>query len=590
MQEPQHSSREVEIKLLLRPQDVNRLKNHTYLWAGFEKAGAPSQQNSVYFDDRDQTLREHRVSLRIRHAGGRNMQTIKSLDGNGTPVDRAEWESEIKGSRPDLTAAAFTALAPLLEKKLRDPLEPVFETRVSRTSFVLQFGKSESIVALDQGEIDTGRNTAPINELELELKRGSSADLFRLAQEIDAAIPLELSYLSKSERGYALLNGGADFTKSEAVLLSKGLSRADSFRKIAHECLRHAIQNRAGVAKGDAASLHQVRIATRRLHTAMSLFKDVSGGRGANEVKTQLRWLRSETGPARDLDVFMSEVMAPIRAQHPREPAVTSLYRHLRRRRLKAAKTAREAIASRRFRNMIFHVAAWIEEGDWRTEADELRRARQDAPVELYAVDQLTMLRRKVKKRGKLLRQMSEVERHDLRVLTKKLRYAAEFFASLATTKKEIKRARTFIAAVRDFQDALGALNDITVRKSLTAEIAGQAKMQGTKLQVKAKASVTKASAASSTASSAADKDPARSRIFIAGLVAGHQDATVNGLMKKAVAAYEELVEAKPFWKNLVPELAIPASAILNGSGGQKPVPAFANQHSDTEETERKVA
>ncbi len=587
MQEPPHpASREVEIKLLVRPSDVNRLKNHTYLWAGFEKAGVAAQQNSVYFDDREQTLRDHRISLRIRHAGGRNVQTIKSLDGRGSPVDRAEWESEILSARPDLSAAAFTGLAPLLEKKLHDPLEPVFETRVSRTSFVLQFGKSEIVVALDQGEIDTGKETAPISELELELKRGSSADLFRLAQEIDTAIPLELSYLSKSERGYALLNGGADFTKAEDVPLSKGLSRADSFRKIAHECLRHAIQNRAGVAKGDGGSLHQVRIATRRLHTAMSLFKDVSGGRGADDVKTQLRWLRGETGPARDLDVFMNEVMAPIRKQHPREPAVTSLYQHLRRRRLKAAKTARDAIASPRFRKMIFQVAAWIEEGDWRTEADELRRARQDAPVELYAADQLTMLRRKVKKRGKMLRQMNEVERHDLRVVTKKLRYAAEFFGSLATTKKSRKRAKAFIIAVRDFQDALGALNDIAVRKSLTAEIAGQVKMPAAKKAVAAKASA----ASRTTAAMAADKDPARSRIFIAGLVAGHQDANVNALLKKAVSAYEALIDVKPFWKDLVPELAIPAGALLNGSGVHKSMSPYASPDREADEPERKVA
>lgn len=581
MQEGPHLPREVEIKLSVRPQDVNRLKNHTYLWAGFEKAQA-LQQNSVYFDDRGQTLREHGVSLRIRAAGGRIVQTIKSLDERGSPVDRAEWESEIASARPDLSAAAFTALAPLLDGKLRDPLEPVFETRVLRTSFVLQFGKSEIVVALDQGEIGTGTEKVSLCELELELKRGSSADLFRLAQEIDATIPLELSYLTKSERGYALLNGGTDYTKAAFVPLAKGISRADGFRKIAHECLRHAIQNRAGVAKGDRVSLHQVRIATRRLHTALNLFKDVTGGRGADEVKEQLRWLRAETGPARDLDVFMSEVMAPIRAQHPREPAVSGFYRDLRRRRLKAAKSARQAIASPRFRKMIFQIAAWVEEGDWRIEADELRRAQQDAPVDLFAADQLARLRRKVKRRGKLLRQMSDTERHDLRVVTKRLRYAAEFFASLAVTRKSRKRAKQFITAVRAFQEALGALNDIAVRKSLTAEIASRVK-------IPAHRSAAAKTAARTAPPAEEQKDPARARIFIAGLVAGHQDAHVNGLLKKAVAAYEELIDIKPFWKDMTPEAAIPAHVLLNGSGAYLPVHAFAAPE-PVEEMERKVA
>jgi hypothetical protein len=51
-------SREVEIKLLLRRQDVARLRSHPVLWAGFQKAGDPSRQESVYFDDRRHTLRK----------------------------------------------------------------------------------------------------------------------------------------------------------------------------------------------------------------------------------------------------------------------------------------------------------------------------------------------------------------------------------------------------------------------------------------------------------------------------------------------------------------------------------------------------
>src|SRR5688572_9226440 len=116
--------REIEIKLLLKRQDAARLKRHPLLWAAFEKAGAAVRQDSVYFDDRRQTLRQEGLTLRVRHIGERRVQTIKAVDGH--TIDRGEWKADIAGSRPDLSAAAGTALAPVLGK-LSDPLEPVFE-------------------------------------------------------------------------------------------------------------------------------------------------------------------------------------------------------------------------------------------------------------------------------------------------------------------------------------------------------------------------------------------------------------------------------------------------------------------------------
>jgi inorganic triphosphatase YgiF len=542
---------EIEIKLLVRPSDVARLKNHAFLWAGFEQAGAPTRQSSVYFDDRRRTLFKRHLALRVRHSGERRVQTLKAMNGfDAFGIARAEWEHDLPDGRPNLTFLSLTPVGPLLARRLRDPLEPVFESRVERTSFSLQFGQSEIVVSLDNGEIDTGKSTAPICELELELAHGSPNDLFRLAEQIDHSIPLELSYLSKSQRGYALMEGtGVDLTRSAPVRLTAGMSRADAFRAIAHECLRHALANRAGVARGDATALHQLRISTRRLRTAMALFRDVVHGPGADAVKAQLKWLRAETGPARDLDVFISEVMTPLRKQHPKERAVTSLYQHLRRRRLKAYRQARAAAASPQFRKAIFQIGGWIDDGDWRTNSDELTRARQDAPVDLYASERLALLHRKVRRKGRHLRELDETLRHRLRVQTKNLRYAAEFFASLAPTKKAAKRARELAGAAKDLQDALGALNDIAVRKSLSAEIAGK------------------------VAPGSAGKEPGRSRIFVAGLVAGHQEAHVGRLLDCAAKAYDDLRAVKPFWKSLL-EPTAPAAASAASPPAAVTVPA----------------
>ncbi|MCC6947682.1 MAG: CHAD domain-containing protein [Bradyrhizobiaceae bacterium] len=526
------------MKLLVRRQDIARLRRHPVLFAGFGKAGAPVRQDSVYFDDRRQSLRKEGISLRVRHIGERRVQTIKALNGNGSAIERGEWQREVAGSRPDLSATAGTPLAPMLAD-LRDPLEPVFETRVSRTEIPVQYGNSEILLALDDGEIDTGKARAPICEVELELRRGRRGDLFRLAQELDGKIPLELSYATKSARGYALLDGEAEaIARAEDLDLHAGMTRAEAFRAIAHDCLRHMVENRAGVARGRAEALHQVRIAARRFRTTMTLFRDIVSGRGADEVKAQLRWLREQTGPARDLDVFISEVVEPIRARFSKDRAVASFYRHVRERRAAAYRTARAAILSAQFRRLAVQVAGWIEDGDWRSEADALTRTRQDAPIELYAGEQLALLRRKVRKHGKLLRAMDDAGRHELRIKAKKLRYAAEFFAGLAATKKARKRAKELIAVLRRLQDALGGLNDIAVRKSLAAELAGK------------------------IAPGTGRRQSARERLFIMQLIAGHQEANIGRLLDEAEEAYAGFRKVKPFWKTRAGRpLLVPATA-----------------------------
>ena len=107
------------------------------------------------------------MSLRVRNADGRFVQTIKSTNGSAGVFDRSEWEQEIKQCDIDLIAARDTALEPLLSVRVRNALRPVFETRVERTIYQLKRNGSDIEVALDRGEVDAGGRQTAIHELEL---------------------------------------------------------------------------------------------------------------------------------------------------------------------------------------------------------------------------------------------------------------------------------------------------------------------------------------------------------------------------------------------------------------------------------------
>src|SRR4029434_6030956 len=119
--------------------------------------------------------------------------------------NRSEWTQEVKGRNFDLIAARDTALEPLLSVRVRNALQPLFETRVERNVYQIERNGSVIEVALDRGEIAAGGRQIAIHELELELMRGEASELFRLARELDAIVPLRIAAKAKADRGYELV-------------------------------------------------------------------------------------------------------------------------------------------------------------------------------------------------------------------------------------------------------------------------------------------------------------------------------------------------------------------------------------------------
>src|SRR6516162_9561017 len=69
----------------------------------------------------DVQLHQKGLSLRVREIGRHHVQTIKQENsGNTALFARGEWEHNVSAKQPDLDAARNTALALLLNKKLRD--------------------------------------------------------------------------------------------------------------------------------------------------------------------------------------------------------------------------------------------------------------------------------------------------------------------------------------------------------------------------------------------------------------------------------------------------------------------------------------
>ena len=515
--------KEIEVKLELPPASIPRFKKIPIL-RGQKRRPKSATEVSVYFDTGQHKLHKKGIMLRVRRSGDRYVQTIKSARNSGT-FRRDEWESEIKGTAPDLRLTQDTALKPLLSGKFRRQLKPAFETRVRRTTYPLSNGTSEITLTLDKGKIATGRNSRPLCEIELELKRGDEADLFKIARELTQALPAQVCLKSKSERGYEMLAGHDDApVKAVAVDLSPGAATRDGFKAIGLACLKQMIGNNPALLAGDPEGVHQMRVGLRRLRAAISLFADILQDPQTAALKNELKWLTAELGPARELEVLVTRVVAPVRRRHSRLEGISGLSRDFTRQRAAALARAQDAVRSPRFRVLTLEIAAWLVSGQWTRPQDDLVRDRGDVAIETSAAEQLTRRFRKIRKQGKKLARLDARSRHKLRIQAKKVRYASEFFADLFPDKQASRRRAKFLSALERMQDFLGDLNDIAVHEDRITAIAN-CRGQSSRRRGSSK------------------------RAFAAGLLTGREDAHLETVVASASDAHAALVKIKPFWR-----------------------------------------
>lgn len=509
--------REIELKLECGPLDLAALSAHPLL-QGREGTKARSKTLvSTYFDTADHALRRAGLTLRVRKDGRRFLQTVKAGEGAAGLFDRPEWEGPVAGESPDPAAFAGTPVPRVLDDAETPALAPVFRTVMARSHRPVTYGASTIAATLDEGRVETDSGDAVLCELELELVSGEPADLFGLAHAVSRTVPLRLGALSKSERGFRLLDGTAGPGKAPALRLAADASAADAFRAITGACLRHLRLNEdVFLATRDPEALHQIRVSLRRLRSAFSLFDPIlAHDPAARALSESVKRTTEPFGRARNLDVFLETTLPAEIARRPDEPGLSELSARIAAERDAAHDAVVAVLESPAWRRLILDLLAWAETGPWLAPGGPPER---DGSARDFAGDTLERVRKRVKRRGRHLADLDPEARHRVRIAAKKLRYGADFFASLYSGKAARKRHKAFSAALSDLQDHLGGLNDLATAHDMLAGLAGGEGSSGLAL-------------------------------FAAGLAAADDEAGAEALVEAAADAYDDLFDARPFWR-----------------------------------------
>jgi CHAD domain-containing protein len=173
----------------------------------------------------------------------------------------------------------------------------------------------------------------------------------------------------------------------------------------------------------------------------------------------------------------------------------------------------------------VLDAAEWVETGPWTISEDPLKRAYREMPIEIYAAEQLSRCRKRIRHRGKRLAQLNAEQLHRLRIQVKKARYATDFFAGVYTSRKAAKHCKKVKSSLMQLQNCLGKFNDIVTHRALFSDIIAN-RPKGV------------------------SEEQGRHRAFAAGLIVGDQQAQVQKLLDRARKAFSRFDDAKAFWKS----------------------------------------
>ncbi len=534
------SDREIELKLMIDPADLDRLAKRLGAKRSVFSAPEVLALESRNFDTPDLRLAGRRVSLRVRRTGDQYVQTIKTASvGGGAHFVRGEWECPVASMVPELDRIGNPAALEALGLVLPEELAPVFATKVDRRLMLveqkLRDGSKAIIeVAFDRGTIEVGvPQTAPktrsrkkgkveeISEVELELKSGAPEGLYLLLETLSDWATLRIATISKAERGYLLATGRPPgWQRANPPALEPDMPAGAAMAAVLASGLEQLLQNQAAAQDGrDPEGVHQLRIALRRLRSGLALFAALLPLEERTSWNERLKAVIAATGSPRELDVLVTETLAEVAVGLPDEPALAALTATAEAARSRAYAELGAYLQSHEFASLVLDLALWVALERWRDGATEECAAAQATPVIELAVALLDQRHRRVRKRGRHFSRLPDEEVHEVRLALKKLRYGVEFLSGLFPGKL----AKRYAKAAAGLQDRLGRLNDQVETRHLLESLV-------------------------ETAGPGTDRAMLERGI---GLVIGWQAASVAAERKRADGDWHAFTEQELFWQAL---------------------------------------
>ena len=479
--------REVELKYLVR--DLEALRGWLARdWGGALDGVESGNEKTVevedrYIDTAYGALEQAGFGARLRREDdGPITVTVKSASHERSGGGASAVDQRALSQRVEVEGPASERLDPGTwpSSAARELIDELRDGARLRTLFTINQRRERKTLALDEGavlvtldRVAVFRGARPLSSfsvLEVEVPKGSGADLSRLASLVEATGFVVPEPRSKEEiaRHYVAQAAEDPSHRLPEVPTSPGVKADDPLgeagRKVLRMHLARMLHFEAGARSGDdPEDLHKMRVATRRMRAAWRVFDGAYRRKVQKRYVRELRTIADALGEVRDVDVLLEDLETYI-ADLPgtgRE-AVEPLRSAWRRQRQDARKRLVARLDGKSYRQFVDDYLDFTESPGAAELAMPLGRP---SLVRDTAGSRILAAYERVRAYETIITWADVRTLHALRIEGKRLRYTLECFSEVLPVP-----SRKLITEVTEMQDHLGLLNDADVAAGVTRE------------------------------------------------------------------------------------------------------------------------
>lgn len=432
---------------------------------------ADLELEAVYFDTTDLDLARCGATLRRRTGGddaGWHLKLPKEID----------TRTELRLPLGRATKTVPKGILPPVRAIVRDrQLVPIASVHTHRRAYTLAAEDSRVLVQVCDDEVLAERLPGPgvaqaWREWEIELVDGDLRVLDAIAERLLAAGATSPTVSSKLDRtlGDALPPGRRQRSTKEVARGSAG----EVMQAQLAELTDRLHKQDARLRTEQPGSIHKLRIAARRIRSALKTYKPLLAPGSAEAVGEELRWLGQALAEARDAQVLRERLRLLVASEPPElvlGPVLNRIDDELRAAYRSGLEQALRVLDSERYFRLLDALDELVESMPLKSKADA--PARKVFP-------------RLLKRDGKRLRRtvqhighagdpaQHDAALHEVRKKAKRFRYAAESARPVLGA-----RAKALAGAAKQVQQALGEHQDSVIARERLREYGAKAYVDG---------------------------------------------------------------------------------------------------------------
>lgn len=434
--------------------------------------------DATYYDTADGRLGRAGIALRRRHGGADEGWHLKESVGKHERLETHAPLGAVDGEVPE-------ALAALVRSRTRDrQLFPTARIRNSRTARVLLDNEATALAEVADDRVtgtDLGRDhTTSWREVEVELIDGDGELLAAAAEHLIAAGATASAWDSKLGRTLDVAH-----VEDEPIELGDESTAGDVVMAHLAEQVRTLVRYDPLVRQDAEDAVHKMRVATRRLRSALATFRRMLERTATDPARDELKWLAGILGAARDAEVIHARLGELLEA----EPAGERLAPVTER--VRSTMEARHAAAHR---DVVVTLDGdrylrLLDDLDAVAGGSALRTDRADRPAGKELAKSVRRSFGRWRDEVAKVKEIDDVgggddeQLHEVRKAAKRVRYAGEAVAPIfgggGGDGGRSSKAKRLAERMETLQESLGAHQDAIVVQRVVVGLADDARAAG---------------------------------------------------------------------------------------------------------------